>query len=132
MILSITGSREGMTPQQRRALVVLIHVWGVTAIVHGDCIGVDAEADEVARGYGLARFAYPSNFTATRARCDRRGCEYRSEPRPPTVRNLDIVGDGDITVAFPRPSSRGTWDAVRKARRLGRCTVVVDEMGCAS
>jgi hypothetical protein len=36
------------------------------------------------------------------------------------IRNAEIVQTGiDACVAFPLPSSRGTWDAVRKARKAG-------------
>jgi hypothetical protein len=35
-------------------------------------------------------------------------------------------GSPDLVLAFPLPDSRGTWDAVRKARALG-CRVEVDE-----
>ena len=39
---------------------------------------------------------------------------------------------GIVTAAFPRPSSRGTWDAVRKSRALGRPTVVINGDGRAA
>lgn len=132
MILAITGSREGLTLKQRRALVVLIHVWGVTTLVHGDCIGVDAQADAIAAEHGIARFAFPSEVTTTRARCDQRGCVYLAKPGMPLARNGRIVERGDITAAFPRASSRGTWDAVRKSRALGRPTVVIGDDGRAT
>lgn len=44
-------------------------------------------------------------------------------------RNVDIVRKGLALAAFPRTTSRGTWGAVREARRLRRPCVVVDESG---
>jgi hypothetical protein len=127
MMISITGSREGMTAWQRAALTKALRRPSVTAIVHGDCVGVDAEADEIAATLGLQRFAFPSNYTSTRARRDRDGCVYLAEPAAPMQRNLPIIEHGQACVGLLRPSSRGTWGAIRIAERLKKPLLVLGE-----
>ncbi len=124
MILAVSGSRIGMTPWQRRAMVRLIQHVAVTAIVHGDCIGVDAEADEIARGLGIDRFAFPSTHKS-RAYCD--GVVYLDTPAPPMKRNRRIVEHGAYLVACPRDGSVGTWQAVRHARYIGRPMMILGD-----
>lgn len=132
MIVAVTGSRLGATPRQRVALSTLLRLWAATALVHGDCVGVDAEADATAARLGIARWAYPSNLPAKRAHCSRRGAVDFADPMPPLARNTLIVERGDALIALPRPGARGTWDAVRKARAIGRPVVVIGEDGRAS
>jgi hypothetical protein len=43
------------------------------------------------------------------------------------TRNTWIVERGAWLVACPRASSRGTWHAVREAKRLGRGVLVLGE-----
>ncbi len=129
MLIAISGSREGMTRAQRVACSTILRAWGATGIVHGDCIGVDAEAHEIAMRLGMASYFYPSNLDHYRAHTERRGGIQLAAPAPPMRRNGSIVSDGEALAAFPRPSSRGTWDAVRKAGQLARPTVVLGEDG---
>jgi hypothetical protein len=124
--LSVSGSRRGFTEPQLIAFIVLLACWGVEAIVHGDCIGVDATAHEVCRHFGILSFAYPGSIPRFRAHTD---ATLLAPPAYPTDRNWPIVRAGDVLAAFPRAESRGTWDAIRKARFEKRLVVVVGEDG---
>lgn len=124
MILAISGSRRGMTPWQWRAVEKMIRRVAVTAIVHGDCAGVDAEADSIAREAGIPRFAFPSTHKS-RAYCE--GVTYLALPAPPMQRNRHIVEYGDFLVACPRDGSVGTWQAVKNARYIGRPLIVLGD-----
>jgi hypothetical protein len=101
----------------------------VTGIVHGDCVGADAEADAIAATLGLARYAYPSNAYRYRAHRDRDGCVFLGPPSPPLQRNAWIIRDGAACVGLPRAFSRGTWRAIEIARSLGRPLLVLGEWG---
>ena len=46
--------------------------------------------------------------------------DYRLGRAAPLVRNGPIVAAADVVIAFPIGASRGTADAMRKARALGR------------
>jgi hypothetical protein len=126
VLIAITGSREGLTDWQRAALTKALRRPTVTGIVHGDCVGADAEADAVAASLGLPRWCYPSNAWLYRANTH---ATKLADPAPPLVRNEWIVRDGAAVVALPRPSSRGTWHAVRIAQRLGKALLVLGEAG---
>ncbi len=126
MLIAITGSREGLTDWQRAALTKALRRPTVTGIVHGDCVGADAEADAVAVSLGLPRFSFPSNLWKLRAHTH---AERLAEPAPPLERNVWIVEKGEALVALPRPSSRGTWHAVAIAQRLGRPLLILGEAG---
>lgn len=127
VILAISGSREGSTDWQRAALWKILSRPTVTGIVHGDCVGLDDEADAMAARLGLWRGIYPSKLEWYRAHCERRGAEVAAAPAPPLARNPLIVERGEWLVACPRASSRGTWHAVREAKRLGRGVLVLGE-----
>jgi len=129
VIVAFSGSREGMTRAQQVAVGRLLRLWGATTLVHGCCVGADAEADRIAEHYGIARRGYPSNIDAMRATL--RGCVLLAPPAPPLDRNKRIVALGLALIACPRASSRGTWHAVREAAKLGRPIVVLGEDGRA-
>jgi hypothetical protein len=99
----------------------------VTGIVHGDCVGADAEADAIAAELGLLRYAYPSNRYRDRAHRDRDGCVFLAEPAPPLQRNPWIIRDGEACVGLPRPRSVGTWHAIGIALKLARPLLVLGE-----
>lgn len=132
MIVAVTGSRRGMSPRQRVALSTLLRLWDVRLLVHGDCVGVDEQADAIAARLGIDREFYPGSLERFRAHRERVGARQVREPEWPARRNAWIVRAGEALIALPRPESRGTWDAVRKARAIGRPVVVIGEDGCAS
>lgn len=130
VIVAFSGSREGMTAPQRAAVGRLLRLWGTTTLVHGCCVGADVEADRIAEYYGIARRGFPSNVDEQRE--VRRGCVLLAPPAPPLERNVRIVELGAALIACPRPSSRGTWHAVREAVRRERPVVVIGEDGRAT
>jgi hypothetical protein len=127
ILISITGSREGLTDWQRASLTTALRRPSVTGIVHGDCVGADAEADAIARTLGLPRYAYPSDAYRYRAHRDRDGCVFLAEPAPPLQRNPWIIRDGEACVGLPRPRSVGTWHAIGIALKLARPLLVLGE-----
>lgn len=115
VIVGITGSRYGMNEAQAAALAERFdklaeglrtgRIASVT-VLHGDCYGVDEEADAMAIARGFARACHPGNITGWRAHT---GAEEWSEPAHPWVRNPRIVKDCGWLIAMPCPESRGTW-----------------------
>lgn len=129
VVVAVSGSRRGATAVQLRALRVLLHAWKADVVVHGDCVGVDAQADRLAEVEGIPRGFFPSTLTETRAWTAQRGARPLAFPSPPMTRNQWIVQHADVLVAMPRPGSRGTWDAVRHASRERRPLVVLNDVG---
>ena len=115
--IAFTGTREGLTKEQRRSLRWLIRQMDAERFHHGDCMGADAEAAKVASASGCAVLKYPST-SKTRAYSPIGKCV--QEPKDPLERNKDIVLAGDCLIACPRGMEEerrsGTWAAVRYAR----------------
>lgn len=85
-----------------------------TVLVHGDAAGVDRAAANAARGRGLVTEPHPPDYKAYKA---------SQRWRAPLDRNVYVETCHEV-IAWPAPWSRGTHDAISKARRA---EVPVDE-----
>lgn len=88
-------------------------------VVSGGTLGVDTTAQRDALRRGLATKVWRPDYE-------------QHGKAAPLVRNGQIVDDCDELHAFPAPWSRGTWDAVRRARAAGRVVVVHPLPGVAA
>ena len=124
MIVGFTGTRHGMTEQQKRCLGMIFEAWKDFAGIelhHGDCIGADAEADEAARFFPRSVIiTHPpinEGKKKWRAYCV---SDQRQEPKDYIERDHDIVNRSDFVVAAPRGFTEeirsGTWATVRYAK----------------
>ena len=129
--IGFTGSREGMTTPQMRA------VYGYLANVlivndndpdidgiefhHGDCEGSDAEAHVIATVLGCRTVAHPPLLTIRRAWC--RADEIRP-PKGYLDRDYDITQETGELLAAPKTPEpyplSGTWTTTGYAVRAGR------------
>jgi DNA polymerase len=120
MRVGSTGTRHGCTPEQLAALRQVLRELPGRELHHGDCVGFDDQAHDVAESLGYRVVVHPpteSSLAAGRAGDERR------EPRPYLVRNEDILRETEELVACPSgPESMrsGTWSTVRRARQLRR------------
>lgn len=131
MILGFTGTRRGMTRDQRESARVWLVSMAPEVVVHGDCVGADAEFDAIARELGIKRIILPSDLYEYRARCGGPGAIV-FRPRAPLARNRTIVDLSDIVVAAPPgPEERrsGTWSTVRHALHERRPVTIVYPAG---
>ena len=115
MIVSFTGTREGMSPSQRDQLGFVLAVLCEAYIPkslefrHGDADGADRQAALVALSFGMRVTAWPP----------------RSTDASPLVRNeRDLAAPCDLLIAGPRTDTEetrsGTWATVRYVRRRGK------------
>jgi hypothetical protein len=97
----------------------------VRAFHHGDCVGGDAQAHDLARMLGLWIVTHPPVNPGLRA--FREGGESRP-PKPYLARNADIVQQTDLLLAAPAgpetPRS-GTWWTIRYAHSLNKRVVIL-------
>lgn len=131
--VSFTGTRDGASPAQIASIRAILTQQHATRLVHGDCLGADAEADEVAASLGIERHTYPCTVRSLRAHCETRGAIQMDVPRPPLVRNQTIVRAGEILLVVPKTDYEelrsGTWSTYRYAVRLKQHVIVVHRDG---
>lgn len=120
--VGFTGSRTGLTDAQAQALrdwLSPLKDIDVVQLLHGDCVGADAQAHAIAVELGFAVTLYPPADDTLRAFCKSAAS---MKPSPYLTRNAAIVRDCDTLVACPtgsEPCARragGTWFTIREAR----------------
>lgn len=119
--VGFTGTKQGATSYQLTTLKgVLKNLMeaGYGTFHHGDCVGADQDAHEVADEMNFWTICHPPIVEEYRAFTE------NQETRPTKDyldRNQDIVDESNILVATPRKfrESRrsGTWATVRRARK---------------
>lgn len=131
-VIGFTGSQLGSTPEQRAVLWQLLE--GATEFHHGDCIGADAEAHQVAVRRGIPVVVHPPVNESKRAWCTD-GDVTVLPPLPYLVRNHSISDTCDTIVAAPSGPEvlrSGTWATVRYARKTGTPVIVIAPDGTVS
>lgn len=130
--IGFSGTRKGMTPQQRETVEELLDGERVDEVHHGDCVGADANFHDMCCGrYPIV--IHPPSEVKLRAFCK------DAEVRPSKgylARNRDIVDETDELIATPRAGSEewqtgGTWYTVNYARQRGKPVTVVYADGSA-
>ena len=123
--IGFTGTRRGMTAEQKTVLRSLLQAAG-GEFHHGDCIGADAEAHDIAQANGLEPVIHPPTDPKQRARKEAKRI---LAPLPYLRRNKEIVRETELLIATPgefeEQHRSGTWSTVRHARRLGRRVLVI-------
>jgi len=125
MQIGFTGTREGMTIAQLAALTEMLRGSNAT-LHHGDCVGADAEAHDIADAVGLTIVIHPPDNLELRAFKLGR---YIWGPLPYLERNREIVRCADYLIAAPAEDTEqargGTWHAVRYARKRRKSIVII-------
>lgn len=122
MNISFTGTQLGLTSFQAEKLQNLLkeyRSYGYEWFHHGDCIGADAQAAEIARILGYKLHKYPCNIASKQANTD---ADKINPIKPPLDRNRDIVNASNILIACPKEMHEimrsGTWATIRYARKV--------------
>lgn len=138
MILSITGTQAGATPNQLTALTELLAGHAslkVTELHHGCCIGVDAQTHAIALSMGgIPIHGHPgvNSKGLSPKRVVLEGFTELSEPIPYPDRNKIMVDLCDLLVGVPRGPElirSGTWGTVRYAVRRSCPTLLLSPSG---
>jgi hypothetical protein len=112
-----------MTAAQERALREILASHGQVILHHGDCVGADAQAHDIAVELGRAIIIHPPIGGARARRAWKAAPDVR-EAKPYLKRNKDIVRETELLIATPAEASEqqrsGTWSTVRFARTQGR------------
>ncbi len=122
-----TGTRYGMTEAQQDALRNYL-AGSSGEFHHGDCVGADAQAHDIADECGYGIIIHPPKDYQHRA--------WREVPRHMMkpeqshfARNRDIVNETTALIATPfeveEQPRGGTWYTVRYARKCGKTVVLI-------
>lgn len=126
-----TGSRDGLSPAQTVFFAQLFAQPFSVLVSHGDCLGSDADAHELARSTGLYVWIHPPENSSLRAFCS--GALIVEHPLPYLERNQNIVNTNLLLLAAPSSEDEvirsGTWSTVRYAKRQGKAVLVVTPSG---
>ncbi len=122
--VGFTGSRKGITDAQAGMLRGLL--CPVTTFHHGDCIGADQAAHDIARESGSWIVGHPCTLFGMRAHCR---CDQLLPPRAPLVRNRNIVDACNYLIACPNTKEEvlrsGTWATIRYSIKQKKPLVIV-------
>ena len=102
----ITGSREWT---DRKAIQMALSVYGYDVdLCHGGARGADSIAGEIAAGWGIPVSIFQADWQ-------------KHGKRAGPIRNQQMLDEfkPDVVLAFPVPSSRGTFDMIERARKAG-------------
>lgn len=126
-----TGTRHGMTEPQKIALRDFLR-GSQGEFHHGDCLGADSEAHDIADECGYAIVIHPPSNYKERAWREVPLHMMRSE-KPYMTRNRDIVVDTIALIGCPaeaiEQSRGGTWSTIRFGLRQGRTVIVINPSG---
>lgn len=125
MTVGFTGTRKGMTPDQRGTLAFHLTLLAVQEVHHGDCIGADAEFHDLCKD-SWPVVIHPPADPKLRAFCN---TGTLLPEKPYLARDRDIVDACDVLIATPKESSEqkrgGTWYTIRYAQRLGKQVIII-------
>lgn len=133
MRLGFTGTREGLTEQQKDALKVWLWDDDISPLrfLHGCCVGADAQAVDIvdlSLFYDREIWAYPSNLLKLTDEMAWAASNVVFFPREPLERNRLIVNECYHLLACPKgPEEQrsGTWSTVRYARKQKKPITVI-------
>lgn len=140
MNIGFTGTRRGLTIKQIEAVMSILeanYIAGAKEFHHGNCIGADEQAAQMAKEIGYATIAHPSNLSAKYQSAFRSSVILR--PEPPLVRNQIILSISQYIICCPKnfimPESlrgQGTWWTIQESDRLMHPMVTIYPDGTAS
>lgn len=133
MKIGFTGTRDGMTTEQHRAVIAWAKTAGATEFHHGCCLGADDDAWEIFTSGPDLGFARPKTIAhpPIGERWLARNSKFLSDEVRPARDYLDrnrcIVDACDVLAACPKgPEEQrsGTWSTIRYARKQGKRVVI--------
>ena len=126
MNIGFTGTQKGMTDNQKYHVARLLFDLKGTEFHHGDCVGADAQAHEIALKTGYYIIIHPPVNPDKRAFCETGSTLPEKEY---LERNKDIVDTTDVLIATPKTETdelrSGTWSTIRYAKKKGKKVYII-------
>jgi hypothetical protein len=133
--IGFTGTRHGMTEEQKKAIKDFFRKNIFHEFHHGDCVGSDKDAHDIIDLYRkeenkpIKIVGHPPKYQKYRANCK---CDLMLPPDDYLTRNHNIVDVSDILVATPDSKEKihsGTWSTIRYARKRDKKIYIFDRHG---
>ena len=128
--LGFTGTKQGMTNQQRAEVAKLLEMFKPDRVHHGDCVGSDEEFHKITTRDGYYRHLHPPINNRYRAFCEG---DYSEKPGEYLERDQEMVDQVQLLIATPDGFKErvrsGTWATVRRARKKGIPIYIVHPNG---
>ena len=129
--VGFTGTQQGMTAFQIKAVTRLLRElhtpFDYGEFHHGDCVGADVQANDIAANHNFTIIIHPPTNTVKQAYTS--DAEKTMPRKDYLVRNHDIVDASDVLIATPKENTEqlrsGTWATVRYARKCGKPVYIV-------
>jgi hypothetical protein len=129
MIVTYTGTRNGMTDAQKRqvtlALRALMDVQAITVCQHGCCVGGDVEFNAICKEIGLKTVGYFVRGPL----CAGEIADENHERWGHIRRNHEMVDDSEVVIGAPPTADEqqrgGTWSTIRYGRQCKRLMLVI-------
>lgn len=122
--IGFTGTRNGMTEYQLHTfhdLLIPYSGW----FHHGDCIGADVQAHDIAVSQGFNICIHPPLQDTLRAYC----CSsHIAIPLNYLARNHEIVNAANLLIAAPnseKDTRSGTWSTIRYASKRNKRIIII-------
>jgi len=126
MKIGVTGTKNGMTDRQKEMIRSAFNVWNLTEFHHGDCIGADAEAGDIAVIHKAEIHIHPPTNPKYRAFC---AGDVIYPEKPYLDRDKDIVDAVSYMLATPKGFAEelrsGTWATIRYSLKVGRKITII-------
>lgn len=127
MQVGFTGTRHGMSKEQRETFRAVIKKLGITGFHHGDCVGSDLQAHNTVRKRTSAKiYVHPPLDESNRAFA--KGPTFTYDATDYLVRNRNIVHRCSHLVAAVQGEEQlrsGTWSIIRYAKKIGRPVTII-------
>jgi len=134
--VGFTGTKVGMSDAQKKTLLNWLKACrrfyrDYAEFHHGDCIGADAEAHDIATLVGFETSIHPPINEYARAFCTPSFGSY--EAKEYIERNHEIVDCVRVLIATPQTNEEvmrsGTWATVRYARKCKKPVILIMPSG---
>ena len=127
MEIGFTGTQIGMTDKQKETVKKFLLSFKAARFHHGDCMGADSQAHDIAKELGIAITIHPPLNSSKRAL--KTGYKKLLDKKPHVERNHDIVDNCRILIACPKGNDEqlrsGTWATVRYAKKQKVETIII-------
>lgn len=130
MKVAITGTREGMTPRQKKALIKILKYLPIEEFYHGGCKGVDVQARDILlkNRKEVKLICIPGD--ADQETSNKQYDQQVDSVTPYLQRNKIMVQAADMLIAIPssleEQQRSGTWHTIRFARSIKCPSIILD------